>query len=87
MSRLSTKSIRNALTTMRGALAVRDFARVRNAARYALSMLCCPETMPAKVAWESVDAWELVIQIIDLRCQKREMERARQRALFARNAA
>jgi hypothetical protein len=85
MSTLSTKSIRKSLTTMRAAFAAGDFAKVRNAARYALTMLGHADVLPRADA--PAASWVLVIRVVDLACQRREAEAADRRALFARNAA
>ncbi len=81
----STKTIRRALATMTAAFAAGDLARVRNAARWALSQCGRSDLLPSKVNTGSRELWALVIEFVDIECQKREFANAAERALFTRN--
>ncbi len=81
----STRTIRRALSTMTAAFAANDLARVRNAARWALSQCGRSDLMPSKANTGSRELWALVIEFVELECQKRELANAAERALFARN--
>lgn len=76
-----TNSLRTSLRTIESALSVLDFARARNAARYALRMLGKGDLLPAVGA--TLADWRAVAEIVRLSIQLRDIEAAKVRAAYA----